>query len=169
MRLGKAHCDDLYRGIMIHPPSPRHRKDGGPHEGGGEKPVSAARRCSCCCPNRGSSVEYGKFKPEAQPCQVSRHGCTSFKNAGVNEAPEDMGFTFMPFLFDLRVKEESHKSKENGGIIYDRHPNEKRDKLQKISVGAGTAASFWADHRRTSRKNRCAEPESFPTAFGAVI
>jgi len=27
---------------MIHPPSPRHRKDGGPHEGGGEMPVSTA-------------------------------------------------------------------------------------------------------------------------------
>ena len=27
---------------MIHPPSPRHRKDGGPHEGGGEISVSAA-------------------------------------------------------------------------------------------------------------------------------
>ena len=30
------------RAIMIHPPSPRHRKDGGPHEGGGEISVSAA-------------------------------------------------------------------------------------------------------------------------------
>ena len=98
-------------------------------KGGGETPASTAGCCSCCCPYRGSSVKYGRFEPEAQPCQVFRHGCPSFKNAGADEAPKNSCYTFMLFLFDLRVKEESHKNRKNGGILYDRHPNEKRDQL----------------------------------------
>ena len=92
MRLGKTHCDDLYRGIMIHPPSPRHRKDGGPHEGGGEMPVSVAMRCPCCCPTGGVVSNTVKIK-------------MGFKYAGF---PAYWVLSFSCSI--LRIKEESHKT-----------------------------------------------------------
>ena len=46
---GKIKCHDRSRATMILLPSPRHRKDGSPHDGGGEKPMCAAKHSLYCC------------------------------------------------------------------------------------------------------------------------
>ena len=46
---GRIKCHDRNRATMILLPSPRHRKDGSPHDGGGEKPMCAAKHSLYCC------------------------------------------------------------------------------------------------------------------------
>ena len=45
---GRIKCHDRSRAIMILLPSPRHRKDGSPHDGGGEMPMCAAKHSLYC-------------------------------------------------------------------------------------------------------------------------
>ena len=50
--------------IMILLPSPRHRKDGSPHDGGGKNLCVQPSTVYIAAQCRGSSVKYGKFKSE---------------------------------------------------------------------------------------------------------